>query len=190
MTIKNEEGALVEADRFVETAFQLYARASFYVASEEMHNRAMWYKAEVLRLVKAGSALEALDAELRAAWESGTLPAEAVSADTLRAVSEALATKDCARCAHKADNADGGHCYMFEAEPEGDRCGQMAAAADAIIAPLSDTLDGFRETPCGVCGATGDTLPCIVCSKPLCDGCGEGVIWCKEHPPAVTASPA
>ena len=34
--------------------------------------------------------------------------------------------KDCETCEHKT-HADGGHCYMFKSEPEGDRCGQYKA---------------------------------------------------------------
>lgn len=32
---------------------------------------------------------------------------------------------DCDNCKHMRCNKDGGHCYMFEAKPEGDYCGQF-----------------------------------------------------------------
>lgn len=34
--------------------------------------------------------------------------------------------KDCANCLYRVKEwRDGGHCYMFSDEPEGDRCGQF-----------------------------------------------------------------
>lgn len=42
-------------------------------------------------------------------------------------------------------------------------------------------LNEIRELPCSVCGETGDTMPCITCDKLVCDECGTGTRWCKEH---------
>lgn len=34
--------------------------------------------------------------------------------------------KDCPNCQHRAEEwRDGGHCYMFREEPEGDKCAQF-----------------------------------------------------------------
>lgn len=37
-----------------------------------------------------------------------------------------LPSKDCAKCVHREEDwRDGGHCYMFREEPEGENCGQF-----------------------------------------------------------------
>lgn len=39
-------------------------------------------------------------------------------------------SKDCSRCEHRFMDNGGGHCYMFEKEPEGDVCGQFKKDVD------------------------------------------------------------
>lgn len=36
-----------------------------------------------------------------------------------------LPVADCPNCQYMQMEHEGGHCYMFRAKPEGDKCGQM-----------------------------------------------------------------
>lgn len=57
------------------------------------------------------------------------------------------------------------------------------AAALADLEPLFDALAEVNEFPCVECGESGDTLPCITCNKLICERCGAGCRFCKEHCP-------
>jgi hypothetical protein len=46
------------------------------------------------------------------------------------------------------------------------------------LAPAFDALEEFRELPCAKCGSTGDTMPCLVCDKPICPAHTKGAGFC------------
>ncbi len=57
----------------------------------------------------------------------------------------------------------------------------LTSEESEVLYAAIDTLDELRHTPCVECGETGDTMPCIVCNKMVCDDCGFDLRWCKEH---------
>ncbi len=51
--------------------------------------------------------------------------------------------KRCAECRHREVGRDGGHCYMFETEPAGDRCGQFEPAQGIRVVTPPDIKNTY-----------------------------------------------